>query len=115
MANINTYGYEKLRGFVIGSWKYLELRSPDGTVLKRFGTADGLTITGTATSTEIEYKVIVSGTDATFLNKQVSKSVLFDVATGGSAIATETFTTFTFESADDELTIIHKLQVPAVI
>lgn len=115
MANINTYGYEKIRTFVLANWKYLELQTPSGVVLKRFGTADGLTITGTSTSTEIEYKLVISGSDATFLNQQVSKSILFDVATGGSAIVTETFTTFTFESTDDELTIIHKLQLPAVI
>lgn len=112
MANINQYGYEKIRTFILANWKYLEVRKPDGTVLKRFSTADGLTITGT---TEIEYKIVISGSDATFLNQQVGQSVLFDVATGGSAIATESFTAFTFESADDELTIIHKLQVPQVI
>lgn len=115
MANINQYGYEKIRSFILSNWKYLELQSPDGTPLKRFSTADGLTITGNATAQEIEYKVIVSGADASFTGQTVGKSVLFDVATGGSAIATESFTTFTFESVDDELTVIHKLQAPQVI
>lgn len=115
MANINQHGYEKLRSFVIANWTYLEVRTPTGIVLKRFSTTDGLIITGTSTSTEIVYKVVISGSDATFLNQEVGQSILFDTASGGSAIATETFTTFTFESIDDELTIIHKLQVPQVI
>lgn len=115
MANIENYGYEKIRTFVLSNWKYLQVCKPDGTILKRFSTTDGLTITGTAVNTELEYKVVISGSDATFIGQSVGKSVLFDVATGGSAIATETFTTFTFESVDDSLTILHKLQIPAVI
>lgn len=114
MANINQYGYEKLRSYILSNWTYLELRTPTGTVLKRYGTADGLTITGNATTPEIEYKLVVTG-DSTLLNQSVGKSVLFDTATGGTAIATEVFTSFTFESADDQLTIIHRLQVPQVI
>lgn len=114
MANINNYGYEQIRSFILSNWNYLELRTPTGTVLKRFSTADGLTITGNATTQEIEYKIVVSGLDASFTGQSVGKSVLYDVATGGSAIATESFTNFTFESEDDELTVIHKLQVPVI-
>ncbi|MDJ0331731.1 hypothetical protein [Planococcus sp. S3-L1] len=115
MAEINQYGYQKIREFVIANWKYLEVRTPTGVVLKRFSVTDGLTITGTSASAEIEYKIVISGNDATFIGQSVGKSVLFDAATGGSAIATETFSTFLFESAEDELTIIHKLQVPKVL
>lgn len=115
MAEINQYGYQKIREFVIANWTYLEVRTPTGTVLKRFGTADGLVITGSGTTQTIEYKVVISGADATFANQVVGRSVVFDSSTGTNAIATESFTSFTFESADDELTIIHKLQVPQVI
>lgn len=114
MANINSFGYEKLRSFILSNWTYLELRTPTGVVLKRFGVADGLTIAGNATTPTIEYKIVVKG-DATFLNQEVGKCVLFDVAIGGTPIAEETFTSFTFESAEDELTIIHRLQVPQMV
>lgn len=114
MAQINNYGYEKLRQYILANWTYLEVRTPTGTVIKRFGVSDGLTITGNATTQELEYKLVLNG-DETFLGQTVGKSVLFDVATDGTAIATEVFTSFTFESVDDQLTILHKLQVPAVI
>jgi len=113
MANINQYGYEKIRSFILGSWKYLELRQPDGTALKRFGTADGLTMN--VVGDVVEYKVVVTGSDPTFSNQTVARSVVFDVASGGSAIVTENFTSFTFEQAEDSLTVIHRLQVPKVI
>ncbi|MFJ8063311.1 hypothetical protein ACIQYS_01585 [Psychrobacillus sp. NPDC096426] len=114
MANINIYGYQKIREFVLANWKYLEVRKPDGTVLKRFSTADGLTITGNGSTQEIEYKLVITG-DATFQGQTVGKSVLFDVATGGTAIATEIFTSFEFSSELDSLTILHKLQVPQIV
>lgn len=114
MAQINNYGYEKLREYVIANWTYLEVQDATGIVIKRFGISDGLTITGNATTQEIEYKLVITG-NATFLGKTVGKSVLFDDATGGTAIATEVFTSFTFESADDQLTIIHKLQIPQIV
>lgn len=116
MAEINQYGYQKIREFVIANWKYLEVRTPTGVVLKRFSVTDGLTITGTSASTELVYKVVISGSDATFIGQSVGKSVLFDSAVSTNAIATENLSTsFTFESAEDELTIIHKLQVPKVL
>lgn len=114
MANINNYGYEKLRSFILSNWTYLELRTPSGTVLKRFSTADGLTITGNATTQELEYRLVITG-DTTFLGQTVGKSVLFDVATGGTAIATEVFPSFEFTSAEDQLTLLHKLQIPQIV
>ncbi|WP_342598807.1 hypothetical protein MHB48_15225 [Psychrobacillus sp. FSL H8-0483] len=114
MAQINNYGYEKLREYILSNWKYLEIQTPTSEVLKRYSTSNGLVITGTSTSTELEYKLVITG-DATFLSKTVGKSVLFNVATNGSPIATEVFNPFTFETVDDQLTIIHKLQVPQIV
>lgn len=130
MANINTYGYQKLREYVIANWKYLELQDATGTAVKRFiggrivgDTNDfgqpiykdipGTIITGTATTQELTFTVIAEG--AEFTGKTVAKVALFDVATGGTAIAVENFTAFKFESAEDQLTINFKLQVPQVL
>lgn len=114
MSNIFEYGYEQIRSFILSEWVYLELQDDSGTPLKRFGIADGLTVTGDESTHEIEYKVIVSGADVLFSGQSVGKSVLYDVDTGGTPIAVESFSTFTFEADDDELTIIHRLQVPQV-
>lgn len=111
--NINQYGYEKLRSFIVQNWTYLELRKPDGIVLNRFSTADGLSIA--IVGEEIEYKVVIEGSDPAFTGQTVGRSVVFDVATGGSAIVTENFTNFTFENENDSLTILHRIQVPKVI
>jgi len=114
MAQINNYGYEKLREYILANWNYIEVQDSTGIAIKRFGIADGLLITGNATTQQIEYKLVITG-DATFLGQTVGKSVLLEVATNGSPIATEEFTPFTFESVDDQLTIIHKLQVPQIV
>lgn len=113
MAQVTNYAYETLRQFAIGSWKYLEAQKSDGTVIKRFGTTDGLTITQVGQT--IEYKIVISGADALFTGQSVAKSVIYNVATGGQPIATETFTVFTFDVTEDELTIKHVLQIPQVV
>lgn len=111
LAKINNYGYESIRSFILSNWTYLELQTSTGIVLKRFGVADGLTVTGNATTAQIEYRIVVSGADAKFKNQTVGKSVLFDSSTGTKAIA-ERETDFTFASDADELTVIHVLEVP---
>ncbi|MFB5088636.1 hypothetical protein PGC35_15750 [Psychrobacillus sp. PGGUH221] len=114
MAQINNYGYGKLREYILSNWNYIEVQDESGIAVKRFGIADGLQITGNVATQEIEYKIVITG-DATFLGKTVVKSVLLEVATNGSPIATEVFAPFTFETVDDQLTIIHKLQVPQIV
>ena len=115
MANINEVGYQKVRQFVLENWKYIEIQDENGTAIKRLGTDNGLTITGDKTTQQIEYKVVISGTDSSFNGKTVNKSAIYDVGSGGEAIAEATFTAFTFESEDDELTVIHRLKIPEVI
>lgn len=110
MAQISTYGYSSIRQYAQTTWQYLEVQKQDGTPLKRFTLSDGLTITQVGNT--IEYVIIINGNDPLFSNQTVSKSVIFDVATGGQAIAVESFTDFTFESTDDQLTIKHTIQVP---
>src|SRR5699024_5360184 len=100
---------------IIANWKYLELQTPTGTVLKRFSQADGLVITGTSSGATIEYKVVVTGATSEFTGKTVGKTVIYANATGGTPIATETFTNFTFVENEDELTVRHVLEVPKVI
>ena len=114
MAQIKQYGYQKIREYVLSNWNYIEVQDSNGVAIKRFGIVDGLQITGNATTQEIEYKLVLTG-DATFLGKTVGKSVLLEVASNGSPIATEVFTPFEFISEQDQLTIIHKIQIPQIV
>ncbi|MGE6488935.1 hypothetical protein [Paenisporosarcina sp. NPDC076898] len=113
MTQVTSYAYYKLQTYAIGSWKYLEVQKADGTPIKRFAVADGLTITQVGQS--IEYQIIISGSNALFTGQSVAKSVIFDVATGGQPIAIETFTEFTFAASEDQLTIKHTIQIPQVV
>ncbi|HWJ80182.1 MAG TPA: hypothetical protein VNR61_19125 [Niallia sp.] len=111
MSSITTYGYNKIQDYLVANVTYLELQDDQGNAIKRYTTSNGLTITNSKATQTITYEVVATG-DAAFLNKTVAQSVLFDVATNGSSIATETFSPFTFESAEDELTVKHNIQVP---
>lgn len=113
MTQVTNYAYDKIRAFAVGSWKYLEVQKADGTAIKRFTTTDGLTITQVGQT--IEYKIVINGANALFTSQSVAKSVIYDVATSGQPIATETFTVFTFAANEDELTIKHVLQIPQVV
>jgi len=113
MTQVTTYAYDSIRAFAIGSWKYLEVQKADSTAIKRFTTIDGLTITQVGQA--VEYKIVISGVDALFTGQSVAKSVIYDVATSGQPIATETFAEFTFAASEDELTIKHVIQIPQVV
>jgi len=113
MAQVTNYAYDKLRQFAVGSWKYLEVQKADGTPINRFTQSDGLTITQVGQT--IELSITISGSNALFTGQSVSKSVIYDVATSGQPIATETFTEFTFAATEDELTIKHTLQIPQIV
>ncbi|MCJ7841773.1 hypothetical protein MUB24_12860 [Lederbergia sp. NSJ-179] len=130
MANINEYGYQSIRQYVIDSWKFVELQDEDGETVKRFmekrvkvgtdgmgrpiyETEPGATISGDPTTQTITLTVVASGDE--FTGKTVAKVALFDVDTGGKPIASESLSnSFTFESAEDELTVNFNLQIPKV-
>lgn len=114
MSAITTYGYNSIQNHIASTFTYLELQDETGTPIKRFSTADGLTITNDIPSKTITYTIITTG-DTTFLNKTVAKSVIYQTSTSTDVFATESFSQFTFESAEDELTVKHTIQVPQVI
>lgn len=115
MTQITDYAYSKIRNYISTNFVYLELQDESNTAIKRFTVADGLAITIDDINKLVKYQLVVTGADTTFTGKTVAKSVLYDVATGGTSIATETFTAFTFENENDELTIIHTLKVPQIV
>jgi len=117
MAEITTFAYADLRNYIQANWNYIELQTDAGTPIIRLSPSDSrVTWTHTAGDQVLKLQVIVKGIDADITYPQTfGQSVIYNVATGGDAYSTETFTPFTIESDDDELTVIHNIQVPQVI
>lgn len=129
MANISDYGYQKIRQKIIDEWIYVELQDESGEAIKRFmeerveagrdelgrpyyDYIPGAEITGDATSQTITFTVVAKGEE--FTGKTVANVALFDEKTGGTSIAVEAISAFTFENEEDELTVNFNLQVPKV-
>lgn len=109
MSSITTYGYSAIQNYIASTFTYLELQDQNGNPIKRFNTSNGLTITNVGQT--IVYQVVATG-DNTFIDKTVAKSVIYDSSTSTNAFAEESFSPFTFESEEDELTVKHTIQVP---
>ncbi|MED5103146.1 hypothetical protein P9858_23805 [Niallia circulans] len=115
MAEINTIGYQKIRDYIEANWKYIELQDGTGTPIIRLGVDDArVSWTHTAGSQTLKLQIVLNGSDIT-LPKTFEKSAIFDVASGGTALTVETFTAFTMEGANDELTVEHSIEVPQVV
>lgn len=119
MAEILASGYQSIRNFVEANWKYIELQKTDGTPVVRLTTSDTrVTWIHTANAQTLILQVVIKGSDADMtgsLPKEFGKSAIFSVATGGTPHSVETFSSFTLETAGDELTVQHQLQIPQVV
>lgn len=118
MSEINKVGYDKLRDFVKNSWKYIELQDKAGNPVIR---KEATLISHTDGENIIKFQVVVKGSDvkATETNPvTIAKSAIFDVATGGKAIADKDFDTSdvtTLTKDVDQITVVHQINVPEVI
>jgi hypothetical protein len=117
MAEISSVAYQNLRDYIQTNWKYIELQNDIGTPILRLSPSDSrVTWTHIAGDQTLKLQIIVKGSDADIVKpKTFAKSVIFNVATGGSSFSSESFTPFIIESDQDELTVIHNLQVPQVV
>ncbi|KZZ85649.1 hypothetical protein [Bacillus sp. SJS] len=116
MAEINIQGYQSIRDFIQSNWKYIELRDNSGVAIIRLSPTDSrVTWQHTAGSQTLKLQVIVKGSDSGMtLPKTFASSAIYSVASGGNAYSVESFSPFTMETAQDELTVIHSIQVPKV-
>lgn len=116
MAEIKEIGYEKIRNFIEANWTYIELQDEAGTAIIRLGVNDSkVEWTHSAGASTLNMTIIISGADIT-LPKTVARSAIFDVASGGTALAEEAFSnTKTLTGEFDELTVTHSIQVPRVV
>jgi len=120
MAEIHEAGYQHLRDHIesASGYAYVELQEVDGTPWERLeiDTDARCNWTHDANAQTLELTVVISGDDADVtLPQEFGKSVLFDGATGGDPLSTETITKATLEAADDEVTIKHQVEVPEVV
>ncbi|MGV3266207.1 hypothetical protein [Cytobacillus pseudoceanisediminis] len=117
MAEITSAAYQNLRDYIKSNWKYIELQDDLGNIILRLSPSDSrVTWTHLAGESVLKLQVIIKGSDSDITApKTFAKSVIYNVATGGTAFSEETFTAFTIESDQDELTVIHNISVPAVL
>ncbi|KZB90119.1 hypothetical protein A2U94_17855 [Bacillus sp. VT 712] len=99
--DISTQGYDNLRNYIQSNWKYIELQSSAGTSVIRLTNTDSR-VTITNSNGKITYVLVLKGSDVP-VGTEVAKSAIFNVASGGTAFSTETFTSFTFAGTQDEL------------
>ena len=117
MAEISNQGYQSLRDYIQSNWQYIELQDDTNTPILRLSPSDSrVTWTHLVGEQTLKLQIVVKGSDIDITYPVTfAKSLIFDVATGGSAYSEETFTPFTIESDQDELTVIHSIQVPQVV
>jgi hypothetical protein len=117
MAEVTTNGYQSLRDYIEANWIYHSLRDGvDGEII-RLSTGDARTSwTHTAGDQVLELTTTVAGSDSDIIPPQAfAGSELYDVSSAGSPYADETFEAFTIETDTDELTVKHRIEVPAVV
>lgn len=113
MVEITSSAYQDLRNYIQANWQYVELQDEAGNAIKRLSLNDSR-VTSVIEGNKVKITVVVNGTDSTLIGKTFAKSLIFNVATGGESFSEETFTPFTIESEQDELTVIHTISVPMV-
>lgn len=114
MAQITEYGWETIRNFIEENWKYIELQNETGTAIIRLGVGDSrVTWTHVDGATTLELQIKITGADIT-LPATIAKTAIFNVAIGGSVIATADVEVTTLTQTIDELTVVANIQVPTV-
>ncbi|MBY6273966.1 MAG: hypothetical protein CW346_17480 [Bacillaceae bacterium] len=116
MAEITSSAYQAIRDYIQQNWQYIELRDDLGNAILRLSPADSrVSWIHNAGDQVLKLQIVVKGSDADITKPQTfASSAIYDVATGGNAYSIESFTPFTIESDQDELTVIHSIEVPQV-
>ena len=117
MAEITQAAYQNLRDYIQVNWKYIELQDDLSNVIVRLSPSDSrVTWTHLAGEPTLKLQVIIKGSDTDIMApKTFAKSIIYNVTTGGSQLSVESFTPFTIEGDQDELTVIHSIEVPKVV
>ncbi|MCI1592550.1 hypothetical protein [Heyndrickxia oleronia] len=114
MAEITSQAYADLRKYIQSNWQYIELQDETGTSIVRLSPNDSrVTWTHAEGDQTLKLQIVVKGSDSDIVKPSTFvKSAIFNVVTGGQPYSVESFTPFTLEQNEDELTVIHSIQVP---
>jgi len=114
MAEISTAAYQDLRNYIQTNWKYIELQNESGTSIVRLSPSDSR-VTSVIEGNKVKLTIVLKGSDADIVEPLTFvKSVIYNVATGGTPFSTETYEPFTLVGADDEITVNHSIQIPVI-
>ena len=115
MAELTTNAYADLRNYILNNWKYIELQDDQSNPILRLSNADSR-VTSVVDNNNVKVTIVVKGSDADITTPVTfSKSVIYNVATDGNALSEESFDNFTMQSENDELTVIHTIEVPRLV
>lgn len=116
MANATSFAYKDLRSYIVGNWKYVELRDTNGNPVLRISTSDTrVSWTHSAESQTLELTIIIQGSNSDIgLPQEFGQSAIFKSVSGGEPVSVESFPGFTMEGIGDQLTIKHRIEVPRI-
>ena len=116
MAEITSHAYQNLRDYIQSNWQYIELQDEQNNPILRLSPSDNrVSWIHNAGDQTLKLQIIIKGSDTDItLPTNYAKSLIFNVATGGQPLSEESFSPFTMESEQDELTVIHEIQVPQI-
>ena len=115
MAEFLEAGYQDIRDHVENTWTYVEVRDDEDSVVLRIGAEDErVEWTHDPESQELRLELLLSGSDEeiTVGTTTVNKSVIYKTDDGGEPLAEEYYSPFVFDQEEDELLIVHRLQIP---
>ena len=116
MAEITADGYQDLRDYIEANWDWISLRDDTDAEVLRLDPSDSrVTWTHASGDQTLVLEIVVQGSDSeislpqTFAGSEIHK-------TSGSTtpFSDETYTQFTMESTNDQLTVEHEIEVPQV-
>lgn len=108
MTQFTDYGYSQVRNYIKTTFKTIGLYS--GTTQQKV--IANPTITENAST--ITYTVVVDNADGSLNAKAIDNAKLIQTAGSTDAVAIADFTSFTFQSTDDTLTVVINIQVPTI-
>jgi len=117
VTEITNAGYQTIRDFIQSNWSYVEIRNSSGAAIIRISTSDSRCSWIHAPGDQVlKLQVIITGSDSDItLPITIAGAAMYDVASGGNALAEGTFTAATLEADADQVKVEIDIQVPQVV
>jgi len=138
MAEITAEAYQDLRQYILDNWHFIELQNDSGTAVVRLSPNDsrvswvhemiegeaeiitwdqlGTPIYGDPVEllpNTLQLQIVITGADSEVsLPTTFTTSAIYKVDADGEPFSTESFEPFTMQNDQDELTVIHNIEVP---